>query len=874
MQKYISDTLEKGLLNMDLISETLETLKARSFHHQVESQKEDVKFDRYDIDVEEFKLRVVDPTANIIRKRFIAYVEFDMISRNRKIVYRRSKLYRKEVSIFDIKDNPDIFDYNFLAFLDGKLVDFIHVIPSDTGTTVVFNKENGVDRYGLSVQQMNDMIKQGKTLTLFFLPNNDFGAYTTDIETLRKRSNLLSLKDTGIVDHLGDGASYLSFINSNGMGFKSVMLNAERSGDLLKFYDISEDKAHLNVFGFKYLYKRVDLFRNQKFVVDETKMPIAPENIILFYINPDGSHSFAHNIGIRHQYPNIYHLDGRDMTRDVVALIFYNKLMEDYLPEYNNDLEVYFKIKGYDNIHPLAVDYSPIKMDYSIEDYEKSEYYPNYNAYKLAKFTEWYRFNLEYARDYLKKKLLGSSGFYIKVKDIDLSDRIRYNNHDEISDKLQQQEFNEPRYVFILKNEEPGVLKARIYIDGLIYYPDHVYKRGIYEHYYIPQDYISYESIIEFETFKTHKEVVSFNTTSSNTAPVHFNNKIQVNSRDIFLTDSNNNIIDRDLYYFTIVDKSGNYIDLSESTIDLAYIDRVFVKIDDSLKNKSLKLNVYKSFAKYKFEYNEFGVNSTFNIKGDINPATDRIFMYYKRRLIPPSMYQITRLGTTKESDYMLYVEGLSLKEGDELCVYVIPNSYKTIKELQSVPENSVIDLRDEIDIPFDVQWYDTFLNGRLLVKESLKKISSRIVALNNVKSDRNVLILSRNDYKHGLYYDGNQSIMDKLFDEDMSFRDIIGVLYGAIEVTEDDFLKEIIYSELADMIRFFEEEMLGRIGHINPDELQITELMAMRYPKMITSEEFPHWDGEDIKFVHINPDINVETAEEVLHIKPEINEE
>lgn len=256
MENYIKETVSKGLLDMDMISQALDTMKARSFHYQTETQLNEVKFDRYDLDMGDFKYRIVDPTASIVRKRYLAYVDFDMITRNRKLEYKRSPLYRKEVSIFDIKNNPKIFDYNYIAFLDGKLVDFIHIIPSDTGTTIVFNKENGVDRYGLSVQQVNELVNSGKTLTIFFLPNTIFGAYTVDVETLKKYSGKLSLSETGIADNLNDDMTYVSFISSNEYGFSSTLINAEKKDNYLRFYNLPSGKAHINIFGFKYLYKK------------------------------------------------------------------------------------------------------------------------------------------------------------------------------------------------------------------------------------------------------------------------------------------------------------------------------------------------------------------------------------------------------------------------------------------------------------------------------------------------------------------------------------------------------------------------------------------------------------------------------------------
>lgn len=597
-------------------------------------------------------------------------------------------------------------------------------------------------------------------------------------------------------------------------------------------------------------------------------MPLSKDNIILFKVKEDGSHSFAHELTIRHQYPNMYHIEGNDNNDTLMALLFYYDGMDDSLPKMIDELEVYTDMVAVDKMHPLAVKYDPKEFVYSIEDFEKSDYYPNFNEYKLSRFHYWMKKNRENVRDYLKKRLHGISGYYIEVKDVDLEAKRRTHNRDDIANVNQQKDFAEERYVFIFKNDNIGIMNARILIDGLLYRPDEVYKKGIYEYYYIPTSIINSDSIIDIEVYDVSKDVVEFTPPVSTVSAIRLGRKMTVNYGDTYITDSNGDFINPSLYELSVRCDDKTFINLKEVSIHKSLTDKIYITVDPSLVDTKLVLYVEKNFHIESIKVNADQDLIAFRTNGKINPNTKRFLVYRNGRLIPPSLYRFKKGSNI--TDAIVVNPGLAGNTGDEFTLLVTPYNYSIVYEGKEVPTGGFLDLRSTVDRPYDIQWYDTHSNGRMLAKNNLVYIAPRVIGFSNILSRKNILILVKDDYKDHLDYEGADNIIESLLDIDTNFKSKLIEKFGQILDSEDDYLLDIIIPEYFDLISFFNKEMRDLIQYINPDILQITQRMVDIYDYTLT-RKVQHQSGSEVYLMHLNPDGNVKEATRILHIKPEV---
>lgn len=851
----LSDTIQRlltrGAVDMGLVSEALDEIYRRSYKHQTQAQRDKVRFERYDVDMGDFKYRVVDPSAKIIRKRYASYVEFDMVSPHRRIRFKRSGLTGKELSIHDIKGRRDIFDYNYLAFIDGKLVDFIHVMPTDSGVGIVFNEENGVDRYGLTKAQFDEMKQAGKTLTIFFLPNNEYGAYTVDTAVLKRYGEYLSLKETGILNALGEEASYISFVNNSDFNFGSVMIDHERSEDIMKFYmdGVQESqKAHLNVFGFRHLLDKFNFQgESNQFVLDYgTKMPIPKENIIVFRKDEYGNTLFAHDIVINHHYSNIYTIE--DYTGEELIILVFYAADDSQTEPFFNDLEMYYSIRGYDNIPTLALNYSPEYFEYSIQDFQESEFYPDYDAYKLSKFNAWVDSNPERIRNYLKEKIKDVDGYYIDVSEINLDDRRRYHNRMEINDVYQQEDFGECRSLFVLRNDDTSSYKdIQMFIDGLVYDDYKRYKEGNYEYYYIECSVLNDNSIIEIEEFSKFKTTVLRRITElDKNVEVDITGK-SVNTKDIYVIDKITGLnVPSDQYTIGRIHE-GVFYELDKDSGEAIESDTLIVSFDHTaLNGKYVEVVVDCSRYTYREKVSTDNTNPMYTNKNiGFVPLDSKFLAYHSRRFVYPESYMVINRDIREGSTFS---PGVRYDIGDEFKVSYVPYTYTTIYKSDEVPEGGVLNLYGLINKPLDLQWHDIYINGRRLHSKQVEYISPYIIRIKDVLSSKNLIILERNLSREPIYIGSPyKTIIDTLFESDLDFADKL-IDLGDITDIEEEIIYEIIDLYGISISEFYYTVILPELRYINPDLKQITEEHKAKVPYLFS-------DGRNI--LHVDPSRN-----------------
>lgn len=531
----------------------------------------------------------------------------------------------------------------------------------------------------------------------------------------------------------------------------------------------------------------------------------------IYYFYYDSS-DFKYTVLFDFYYSFLIHLYGDKSIENIINDIYYNKAD---LSMYTADQKDEFK-----NIFEKILDYKYFNHQYGETDFlHRYLPIPGNNdkepvEYKIETLKEWIRVEPWVLRDYvLDQNKLGAS-YHLFTNTIDLSTRIRYSTEEEIGTPSMR--FDEPRYVFAFNNEQeyPILLSCRVFVDGILVGDLYQERHLFMDYLYIPMDMVTDDSYIEIEIFPGYEyEKDIYFTTERDTIKVIGNTLTILYDQEVIDEGSIN--MNDDLGF---VDEHES-IDINdvnkEEDVTLKTIDRgdIFPTISDVYLLNEDKTEIYE---KDKFDFTihypqldaelingESGTNkpiiytrlSSFSIKphdeellrkplhlkitkiprtirfiakrqgyayieladNDLILDTEYMRVYKNGRLMSQSKFIIKSVYNRPR---ILFLDWF--KAGDIIYIDITPYRYKEIYYQEELSkDDTLIDLRSIINKPFDIRYYDVYINGRKLSLNNVFSITPWQMTLVNLKSNYNLVIYERErdweyfglDYNENIYY-------------------------------------------------------------------------------------------------------------------------
>jgi hypothetical protein len=859
------DAEKNSTFDLEALEKSLADIKQTSFKYLYELQKNAVNYKRFDLKMSDLKLdkNTSRNRSNVtFPKRYIAHISENFISERKRLAYKRSVYYNKELSVFQTANDTSVFTDVFLVFVDGKYYDTINIRCKEDVTEVIFDIQEKTNPTGLPESHFNSLRQTNANITVFFMPNTVYGAYTTNYNVLNMYKNQLALKNLNISGNLSNLAQYITFINTNDLLFTSVITDTANSTDMLKFYDnnlrsFDSKYVHLNVFGFRNLLDQYNIpGNNTYFSIPLQEMPVPVENLMVFTNDADGNKTFAHNITIKLHYPNMYEIIGNTSNANLTIYAFYFKDNINQGLKFNNELDVYQKLFGNDigrymnNLTPdIVKSYDPTKLVYDTNDFIASSEYSDHLEYKIDKLKMWISQNPNVLRTYLNNQMKTSSGYIIDVSQINLSPKIRTNNWAEVDYENEKLTFSEQRYLFILSNESTDLYSdVRFYIDGILYVPDITYKDSSYEYYYIPVSLIKSNSLIEVERFNEveYQKVITVHSPLDKVELTPRTDWV-FNPTDVYVVDPNiNKFVNRSAFK-VIINRNGLDVELDSSSMK-SLSGSVSIRIvDPTLMAKSLYVFIRRHIY---FETKDIkeadDIGTVFYFQSRTNYDLRNVRVFKNGRFLPSSLYDVD--FETKVNGKNFVTPLIRKQIGDKFVVDCTPYKYKTVLELNYVNPTGLVNLRGIVDKPFDLKWYDIYLNGRRLNKNQVEIVSPTLIFISNVSSLKNLVILEKDRDTEYFALGVSTTLQDALWDSDTEFKTTL-TNRPTISDSETD-----IITELEDAIEFEKMRMfllvIGADKIINPDNFQIDLEEQARFPHIFTGSQ---------DFYFIDPDENLE---------------
>jgi len=229
---------------------------------------------------------------------------------------------------------------------------------------------------------------------------------------------------------------------------------------------------------------------------------------------------------------------------------------------------------------------------------------------------------------------------------------------------------------------------------------------------------------------------------------------------------------------------------------------------------------------------------------------SEYIRVYVNGRLLGRSRYRFSIEDSVAQLSFLK-----SFQKGDTITIDITPYKYREVYYQSTLNEElNVVDLHGYIDKPFDIRYYDVYLNGRKLSLNNIFAISPWKIAIVNRKSIYGLRIFEKErDYEYYgtefnsteyLYTlddlfnapfitnDEKNAIIDKIIDE---AKDKNLTIYPNINI-EDAFDSDGSNADLAYIDQFYLDELIPKT-YANPDKLQYSQSsITIAYP-VITSK-------------------------------------
>lgn len=843
-----------------------------------------------------------------IDRRYYFNIKIRMLNGNMKIIlpYKTNFLYTKQNTVIDHKTSVMLVETNYYKRIT-------------TNTGMLNNMKDG-NNYRLNPSYSN----LGKF--------NTDGTYVSFIEFPEDNGTSSLMMMTHVDD---EGYLVLDFSER----IKSL-IEAQTQNfiiTLIYFPYMHEHKMTNQSSIMAYTHPKTQELTSPVMVIERDdctpyNMPIPTENMfVLKQIHDGGEYNGEYEAynpnSVTIHYPNMYTINDDTMVEgDTYRVFYFYKLGYDL--HYNHLFGYYYRYlkrrlatgsleeavnKVYnEEIYDMDVtnrdtftgifrklfNYNDYNYQYDILDFNyRRETDESPYEYKVRKMKEFVKNDTRTLIQYVREQNKVTDSYFTFTKRLKLDERRRMDTSNELT--IPVITFDEPMTLFLFPfNNHDDTTVLHVWIDGLLCMDlYHKYEYGV-DYIYIPERELTENSYIEIEvchSFNFMTDVYFQNTEDFVDVYIAGNKYITPTLSDIIFENSEDDTITYDTSKFEIVRRRFDIdftTDNEDGTAKVKYTTLDNIKIrakEESVCHTNMRFCIKKN-AKYvqtNFERTSYPLLklTDYSFKHDL----DYIRIYLNGRLMPPSMYIV------KDTFSMYRIQMLfQVKPGDRFALDISGPRNERLYFIEEVPSDWIIDLKDYIDKPFDIRYYDVFLNGRKLNETNVFRISDTKIKLINVSSKWHLVIYEKDRDEEYFGWTKNPMILEPYYslddfynepfitdeDKETVMEELIEeqikengseeyVTIGENTNTEDKNCDDTLeYDENLQMLIFYYDELLPNRLMV-PEEAQFNnEYIKSEYPDICDI----YLTEDDPNTIHLNSSSGLPPlSEDILYLDPDI---
>lgn len=834
MERLLPQNIDSNITFRDsILIDTLNDIKRSTAEYTSEVQADLVGYHRFDFTMSDFKKDFGKGNIFGSHTRYTLSVPKQLIPTAKKEVYKKSEFFMKELSIDEIAEQRKIFTYNFIVFIDGKAYTNFKIVMGEDMSRLVLYINNASRTDGFEQVHFNELVENNVQITVFFIPNSMYAKFNTNKYVVKKYTDGLPISKFSMFGEAGEKSisySGISSQNSDGTLLSTEVLMDKGVVRVASGFErqIDTSLVNLKIFTLDHFDRIIDIPVGGDYFDLPIREHVVPLSSFMAFYEENGFLKFYHDLKVEYHYPNIYRITGNDVP--LKLHVFYHKPTDPI--KFVNELELYYRFFGSKvlqkwkdgTIPEFIKNYQPKQFPVSIKHLMASQYSEDPMKYKVSSMHQFIEDESKTLGVYLMNMMRDRTKMKIYAKDLHLPSKLRTGVSQEIPSNTTV--FDEPRYVFVFAKYFMHDFDVRFFIDGLFYRCDQAYSDDKYYYFYIPTKMITYTTLIEIEKHRsvTYSRDLNFDTPIK---PI----KIQENvclASDAYFLDKNEVYLDEGSFKF-IITEDGREIEIdTDSNKPLG--DNFKVKcINPEYMNMDMTVWFKRLSSVFEFKVNtEEDLDKNILVGTDISRYPGHFRIFRNGRMIPPSAYTIKfkkRSGT-----YTVINTRMNKKLGDVYHIEMNPNIFHTHYFSFKIDKTGMMDFGGILNKPFNLKWFDVYLNGFRLNEKNFDILTPRYVLINGVRTTDNLLIMEKN-WINDVFkfrtttespvppiFDHNSCTDDELFQK-------LGDLQEAIdkirqEIKEDDTIENVITDFIEDtsdeLVRLM-PELFEHVFNIHP---------------------------------------------------------
>ena len=874
-------TFDKGVL-LDSLTE----MKKRSYSYVSAVQRDLVGYHKFEFRLCDFKSDAYSRTNISTSRRYILNVAKQLIPTANKENYKKSDLFMKELSIKDIAKNYKIFPYNFLIFIDGEIYTNLKIVAAEDMTRVILTINSKTDTTGIDATLYKELLERDARVTVVFTPNSIYGDLATNKYVVSKYKNQLPIEKFDICGSQSTSSVAYSIVSNEKSGARSTISAETTLDDSITIGEslqktLTSSFVNIGVVTLKYFDRIIDIPAGGDYFELPIREHVVPVSSILAFYEEDGVTKYYHDLDITYHYPNIYKVNGNKVP--LRLHVFYYKPLDD--TPFINELDLYYRYLGDKVLEkyrtgtiPEAIkNYKPKEFPISIKLFQDSIFREPLD-YEVDRMNTNIKLESKNLGIYLKNMLKDRKRMSLDVKTMDLAAKLRTDVSNELPNL--DVKFQEERYVFIFSKYFIYDYEMRFFIDGLFYKCDQTYHDEEYYYFYIQKSLIRPDSLIEIEKYRSvqHDFDITFDTEVKD---IHIDENTCIAS-DAFFIDADGYYLD-DTHFTFIIEEDGEEIEIP-ATSHKKLPDDFKVKTSKYLGSK-ITVMFRRLSAVYEYKVNNpEDAGKTLLFKTEISRHDGHLRIFRNGRFMPPSLYTVR--FKVKKDNYNVVNLGIQKQVGDVYHVEFNPDIYYTAYYSQEIATDGFIDFTGKLNKPFDLKWFDVYLNGFRLNKNNFEILTPRYAIIKNVNSISHLTIVEKNwiddvfkfettdedpippevildSCTDDEFFNNDEELRNKIFE---SISDIV------IDDTIDELLPGLIIDasdEISKVLDLVFKYLINVDLFINPDLTMEKEELPYQLAKVIEVEGnivriFPRAVDYVTTAVLLNPDGEVIDADRI----------
>ena len=617
----------------------------------------------------------------------------------------------------------------------------------------------------------------------------------------------------------------------------------------------------------------------------------------LFYFYYEGydlKYTFMHHFYYEFLY-DIFGEDGTISIEEVIDKIYHGKYnLDDYFAD---EIQVW----DFKTIFTKIINYKHFKFQYGDVDFlhrylaDEANIEKVPTEYKDETLREWIRNEPFILREYVKEQKRRGVVFGLWTNTLNLSTRVRTDTSQELETSIH---FDDPRYVFAISNKMvyPQALNVRVFVDGLFVTDMYQDRKLFMDYIYIPVSMVTEDSYIEVEVFKeiSVEDEVTFTSLDEEKEIQVFESDKNITPTlcDItYIDEDDNHRYDRNFFDLTAIYEKATFpIQPVSKDCPIKFTRLTHFKIKPNhpyVLNKPFKIRLSKAAVGKIYQLEKDGSQLLMLETTNFGMYPDFIRVFVNGRILPKERYFINTLSQNPT----LYLADTNYKKGDKVFVDITPYRYTQVYYQEKLmPDELVIDLKGYITKPFDIRYYDVYMNGRKLNQTNVWTVDPWSITLTNLHSIYNLVIFEKErdyeyfglKYRTGLYYFSFEELLRQTFITEEEKNIILKRLIDAQKdprtnikpnVNDEERLDYHDISKWMKIYSFYHDELIPRT-YYHPSEKQTsTDVLSEIYTPIYDTYLTTAYDETDDPVykerrknyppvVTLNPDVDLAKRE------------